>query len=131
MGKCLLCARTVAKRTLGKVKMEPKRQTSQCRSEHPQDLRLPTGGEMAPPALAPPSEVKHRIKHSVGTLQCVRGRQNQDEGETSTESKTTFQTLPPCARSVAVSHTQKLPSWRGNARPRLLIHPVLPPPSGL
>ena len=106
MGKCLLCARTVAKRTLGKVKMDPKRQTSQCRSEHPQDLGLPTGGEMAPPPLAPPSEVKHRIKHSAGTLQCAQGRQSQDEGETSTESTTTYQTPTVCQVCGCEPHSQ-------------------------
>lgn len=33
--KCLMCARTVAKRTLGKVEVEDNKQASWCRSEHP------------------------------------------------------------------------------------------------
>lgn len=67
MGKHLLCARTVAKRTLGKVKMGAKKQVSGA------GLRTPRAG--APKngftPLAFSSEVKHRIKPSAGALQCT------------------------------------------------------------
>ena len=71
VGKCLLCARTMAKRTLGEMKMEAKRQASWCGSKHPQDQELPTGGEVAPPPLEHPRYVIQRIKYSASTQQCA------------------------------------------------------------
>lgn len=63
--KCLPCARSVAKRTLGKVEVEDNKQASWCRSEHPK------GWGFSPPPPAFPSEVKQRNEHSAVTLQCA------------------------------------------------------------
>lgn len=58
MGKPLLCARTVAKRTLGKVKIEAKRQACCIGQSIPKSWGSPQVGQWLLPLWHHPSEVR-------------------------------------------------------------------------
>lgn len=100
VGKCLLCARTMAKRTLGEMKMEAKRQASWCGSKYPQSGAV---HRWVTTLWAPKTYVIQRIKYSSKhSAMCLREARAQDRENV--HRAHSHEQRPLCARSAAVSH---------------------------